>query len=183
MTYLSNNAYRIPSSLREVYNTGPAGYSIRMEESMADLTNTGPAGSSGPGTRSPKEASLERRILRLCPESLRGLVSEVCADPEIHHYQEYANTVSIKRLGFNDHGPVHMRKVTENALTMAGLLHDAGVQMSLEREGAGTYTDSLTAIFLAAFLHDIGMGVTREDHENYSALLAQPILKRILRLR
>ena len=28
-------------------------------------------------------------------------------DPEIAALQDYSNVVSIKRLGYNDHGPVH----------------------------------------------------------------------------
>ncbi|MDR3201041.1 MAG: phosphohydrolase, partial [Spirochaetales bacterium] len=93
--------------------------------------------------KSPKEEAVERAILR----KLKGSPSEslaelVLADEEVHAYQEYANTVSILRLKYNDHGPVHMRTVVLNALTLAELLHDAGVLLSLESEEIGSYEDS-----------------------------------------
>lgn len=101
-------------------------------------------------------------------------------DPEIQALQDYANTVSIKRLGYNDHGPVHMRKVTLNAIRMAEILHDKGVPLSLEKEDIGSYEDSLVALILAAFLHDVGMTIGRAFHENTGIWLALPILERIL---
>jgi metal-dependent HD superfamily phosphatase/phosphodiesterase len=94
--------------------------------------------------------------------------------------QEYANTVSIKRLNFNDHGPVHVRVVALNALIMLGLLRDAGIKTSLEKE-EGSFEESLVAVFLASMLHDLGMTVGRQDHELHSAYLAYPILDRLLR--
>ena len=101
-------------------------------------------------------------------------------DKEIRRLQYYANTVSIKRLNFNDHGPVHMRTVAINAIKMADLLNEAGIALNLEAEGMGTFEDSKTAILIAAFIHDIGMSVGRENHEKNSVILALPILNRIL---
>jgi metal-dependent HD superfamily phosphatase/phosphodiesterase len=101
-------------------------------------------------------------------------------DNEIQALQEYANTVSIKRLGYNDHGPVHMRTVALNALIMMGLLRDAGIKTSLEKEEIGSFEDSIIAVLLAAILHDIGMSIGRQDHELHSSYLAYPILDRLL---
>ena len=131
--------------------------------------------------KSAKETSLEKAILKRIPyPPLKRLVAEVFADEELHAYQEYANVVSIKRLGYNDHGPVHMRKVVQNALILADLLHRAGIPLSLENEDIGTYEDSLVALFFAGMLHDIGMSVTRSSHEEFSVILARPILERHL---
>jgi len=101
-------------------------------------------------------------------------------DEELQAAQEYANTVSIVRLGYNDHGPVHMRTVAMNVLIMFRLLRQAGIQASLEKDGCGDLEDSLTAALCAAILHDLGMGVGRQDHEIHSVYLALPILNRIL---
>lgn len=106
--------------------------------------------------------------------------SLVIDDEEIRAIQDYGNTVSIKRLGYNDHGPVHMRTVAHNAVVMMGLLRDAKVQTSLEAENCGCFEDSLIAVVLAGFLHDIGMSLGRQDHEMHSAYMAYPILDRIL---
>jgi metal-dependent HD superfamily phosphatase/phosphodiesterase len=136
--------------------------------------------------RSPKELSLDAKIM----DALNALVQPGTAlqaakllmeDDEIRALQEYANTVSIKRLGFNDHGPVHMRTVALNAVIMMGLLRQAGIPTSLETEESGGFEDSLTAVLFAAMLHDLGMSVGRQDHEIHSASLACPIMDRILK--
>ncbi len=131
-------------------------------------------------TKSPKEAGLDRKILALLPDSITPVADAMLHDDEIKALQDYANVVSIKRLGYNDHGPVHMRKVARNALRMARLLNDAGIPLSVEEEEQGTHADALFAVFTAGLLHDVGMSMTRQDHENYSALLAQPIVDRFL---
>ncbi len=130
--------------------------------------------------KSPKEISLEKKIRK----KLKGRTLEAAAilfqDPEIKLLQDYANTVSIKRLGFNDHGPVHMRTVALNGITIVNLLHTGGIQLTLEQEDIGTVEDSSVAILMAAFLHDVGMTVGRDGHENAGAILAMPILNRML---
>ena len=131
-------------------------------------------------SKSGKESALERRILGLLDGRLRDLAEQLFEDREIHHYQEYANIVAIKRLGYNDHGPVHMRKVALNALTMAKLLQARSVGLSMETEDTGTHDDSLLVLLLAAMLHDLGMAVTRENHENYSVTLGLPLADRYL---
>ena len=135
--------------------------------------------------RSPKELSLDNKIIeaikRLNPgEAAIKTASIIEKDNEIQALQEYANTVSIKRLGFNDHGPVHMRTVALNGVIMTGLLRKAGIQTSLEKEECGSFDDSLAAVLLAASLHDIGMSIGRQDHELHSVYLAYPIIDRIL---
>lgn len=132
-------------------------------------------------TRSPKEAALDRRLLELLPDSLSEIAQSMFDDGEIRALQDYSNVVSIKRLGYNDHGPVHMRMVAKNALKFANLLREAGIPMSLEAEGIGTFEDSVFAVFTAALLHDVGMSMTRQDHERHSVLLGKPIIERFLR--
>lgn len=138
--------------------------------------------------KSPKEINLEEKILDyLNPNKLNGetLPSEVAKllteDEEISEIQNYANHVSIVRLGYNDHGPVHMRTVARNCIKMLNILHDAQIETSLEKEKAGTFADSLTAVLIASFFHDLGMTVGRQDHELYSATIALPIIDRILK--
>jgi metal-dependent HD superfamily phosphatase/phosphodiesterase len=115
---------------------------------------------------------------------LTGRAAEAVAltleDDEVQAMQEYANTVSIKRLNFNDHGPVHVRVVALNALIMLELLREAGIKTSLEKE-EGSFEESVTAVFLASILHDLGMTIGRQDHELHSAYLSYPILDRLLR--
>ena len=140
--------------------------------------------------RSPKEISVDKKIISAL-EKLIALTPEkdglpltvakaLMRDQEIEAVQNYANNVSIVRLGYNDHGPVHMRTVTHNAIKMTEILYKAGVQLSLQKEKAGTFADSLTAIIFASFLHDFGMSIGRQDHELYSVFLALPVIERLL---
>lgn len=132
--------------------------------------------------KSVKELSLEAKIIKrlqnhpVCLE----LVNYLFADEELQEMQDYANNVSIKRLGYNDHGPVHMRQVAANAIKMLNLLQSAGIRTSLEVEEIGTFEDSMCAIIMAGLMHDLGMMIGRQGHEDMSVILAKPIIERTL---
>jgi metal-dependent HD superfamily phosphatase/phosphodiesterase len=135
--------------------------------------------------KSPKEISINNKIIeKLSAFKLSGKALEcaklIMEDEEIQATQEYANTVSIMRLGYNDHGPVHMRTVALNAVIMMDLLKKAGIKTSLEKEETGSFEDSLCAVLFAAMLHDLGMSVGRQDHELHSVYLALPVIQRLL---
>jgi metal-dependent HD superfamily phosphatase/phosphodiesterase len=135
--------------------------------------------------RSQKELSIDGKILQAVkdfglPGRAVSAAQFLLEDNEIQAVQEYANTVSIKRLGYNDHGPVHMRTVALNAVNMMGLLRQAGIKTSLESEECGDFDDSLTAVLFAALLHDLGMAIGRQDHELHSAYASIPIMERLL---
>ena len=140
---------------------------------------------------SPKELSMNQKIVSLTKEIIEltsekddlplKVVQLLIDDAEVQTIQDYANTVSIVRLGFNDHGPVHMRTVCRNALKMLKIFYQAKIQTSLEKEQSGTFADSVTAVILASFFHDFGMTVGRQDHELYSAIIGQPIINSILK--
>ena len=135
--------------------------------------------------RSQKEYSMDKKIVKainaldLSGKALEG-AKLIMSDEEIQAIQEYANHVSIVRLGYNDHGPVHMRTVAHNAIIMLGLLRQANIKTSIETEGIGDFEDSLLGVIFASMLHDLGMSVGRFDHEVHSANLAIPILDRLL---
>ena len=135
--------------------------------------------------RSQKEQSIESKLLEMEKSfNLSGMVIKgtklLLEDNEIQAAQEYANIVSIVRLGYNDHGPVHMRSVALNAIIMANLLRKAGIKTSLEKDECGVFEDSLLAMIFGAMLHDLGMGMGRQDHELHSTYLAFPLMDRIL---
>ncbi len=129
---------------------------------------------------SPKETTIEQRLFKQLSGLPRRVVELLCADPELHALQEYANTVSITRLNFNDHGPVHMRMVAVNAMKLFDLLEAAGIPFNLEREGVGDAEMSRIAVLCAALMHDIGMSVGREGHEHTALLFAVPLIDRAL---
>ncbi len=140
--------------------------------------------------KSPKEISVDQKLISLTQEIIDlmsvkdelplKIIRFLIDDAEIQAVQDYANTVSIMRLGFNDHGPVHMRTVCRNSLKMLKILYSKGIKTSLETEGAGTFSDSVCAVILASFFHDFGMTIARQDHELYSGILALPVINKIL---
>ena len=132
--------------------------------------------------KSIKETSIESKIVKRLENypSCLELVNYLIEDRELQVMQDYANNVSIKRLGYNDHGPVHMRQVTANGIKMLNILRQSGIQTSLEREEIGTFEDSMCAVIVAGLMHDLGMMIGRQGHENMSSLLAQPIIERAL---
>lgn len=132
--------------------------------------------------KSAKEISIEEKILRRLEKHPLGtkLATYLFEDDELQELQDYSNNVSIKRLGYNDHGPVHMRQVAANAIKMMNILHRSGIKTSLEEEGMGTFEDSLCAIILAGLMHDLGMAISRQSHETMSSLIAIPLIDRAL---
>lgn len=130
--------------------------------------------------KSVKQIQLEEQILKRLSGKALQAAQILFADEELQSTQEYANVVSIKRLGYNDHGPVHMRKATLNTIKMFHLLQDANIQMNLEKEGIGSAEDSLVAVLFASLLHDLGMSVARDSHELISIQLATPFIDRCL---
>lgn len=132
--------------------------------------------------KSVKELSIESKIIKrlannpLCLE----LVNYLFDDEELQEMQDYANNVSIKRLGYNDHGPVHMRQVCANGIKMLNLLQESGIKTSLEKEEIGTFEDSMCAVIIAGLMHDLGMMIGRQGHEEMSVTLAKPIIERTL---
>ncbi len=132
--------------------------------------------------KSVKESVTESKILEKLKNypKCKELVKYIFKDTELQEMQEYANNVSIKRLGFNDHGPVHMRQVAINAIKMLTILNDCGIKTSLEQEEIGTFEDSMCAVVIASLMHDLGMMVGRQGHEEMSVMLALPIIDRTL---
>lgn len=140
--------------------------------------------------KSPKEISVNEKLLQITKEIIDlepshdelplRIMEILVSDEEIQFLQDYANNVSIIRLGFNDHGPVHMRTVCKNALLMLKILYQAGIKTSLEKEQTGTFLDSLAAVSIAGFMHDFGMTIGRQDHELYSGIIAYEVINRIL---
>ena len=135
--------------------------------------------------KSPREVNIDITLIDMLEslnlsENAMKCLKILLANEEIQASQEFANTVSISRLGFNDHGPVHMRKAAYNGIVMMDLLRKAKVKTTLEKDGCGTFEDSVIAVMIAAMLHDIGMGMGRQNHELHSLVLCMPMVDHIL---
>lgn len=84
------------------------------------------------------------------------------------------------RSGVNDHGPTHVKIVANLALKIQRLLLDAGVAMSLVTDYGMTREDAEVVVAIAAMLHDLGMTVHRDGHEEHSLFIAYEYLHEAL---
>ena len=137
-------------------------------------------------SKSPKEIQVEGKIADLITKIVDDqtlgddlplrIWTHLQNNQEMDAIQNYANIVSIGRLGLNEHGPVHMKIVCRNALKMLFLLHEASVETSIEIEKSGTYADCVCAVMLASLLHNSGMTISRKDHVLYSCIISYSII-------
>jgi metal-dependent HD superfamily phosphatase/phosphodiesterase len=79
-----------------------------------------------------------------------------------------------------DHGPVHVKIVTNIALRMLRLLLEAGIEASVMKHFGLEKEDAEVVVTLAALFHDLGMSIHRIDHEGFSLFVAQDKLQAIL---
>ncbi len=103
------------------------------------------------------------------------------SDPEVNSLLEMSNINTVKRLLYNDHGPLHAKIVSGSALEILDILLEAGVQpSSLVDNVVDNLSQAKLIVLLAAYLHDIGNSIHRINHELIGALTAKQILDRLL---
>ncbi len=111
---------------------------------------------------------------------LQQLIDRVNRDDELHAYWVCANVNAVDRLRMSDHGPVHVQIVANVALKLLRLLTATGITPNVVRNYGLTVDDAEVVVVLGALLHDIGMAIHRDDHEQFSLFLAVPKLRELL---
>ncbi|MFQ5943063.1 MAG: HD domain-containing protein [Anaerolineales bacterium] len=111
---------------------------------------------------------------------LTTLLEEINGDAELQQLWEAANINAVRRLGMSDHGPVHIQIVANACVKILRLLVAEGVQPSAVSEHGLTNDDAEVVVVLAASLHDVGMAVHRDNHENFSLILGYPKARQLL---
>jgi hypothetical protein len=104
----------------------------------------------------------------------------LAADPEVRANWDMANYLTVSKMSYNDHGETHARIVAANGLIIFDLLLQARHVPDVVKSGAGDEDDSGAVIVAACLLHDIGNQVNRQGHELMGAVLAQPVLDRVM---
>ncbi|HEX9909213.1 MAG TPA: HD domain-containing protein [Thermoplasmata archaeon] len=118
--------------------------------------------------------------LRDCPNAI-SLFQMLETDEETNTLQNLANYIAVRKLGYNDHGPIHARIVTANGLKLLRIILDNGKVELDSIKGLGMSVDDAHLIVSAAcFLHDVGNAVHRLEHEVFSVMYAKSILERLL---
>jgi len=128
------------------------------------------------------EEDAERKIMELVADKpkARKIWKLLKDDPEANADWDMANYIAVSKLGYNDHGDVHVKIVAANALKMLKILFEHGIATSLIKEKAGDEDDVYLIVLAGALLHDIGNQVHRENHNVASVYLAIPLLNRLL---
>jgi len=132
-------------------------------------------------------ASLEEESIKTINDGLKKhpnasmLFKMLQEDEETNTLLSLANYIAVRKLGYNDHGPVHARIVTANGVRILRIILDSKELQVDSISGLGMSEDDAHLIVVAGcFLHDIGNAVHREEHEIFSVILAKPILERLL---
>ena len=107
-------------------------------------------------------------------------LTAVNQDVEIKTLWRILNVNAIDRLGMTDHGAVHFQIVANIAIRLARLLVKNQVPMSISTNYDLSNDHAELVILLASLFHDLGMSISREGHEEFSLILANDILHRIL---
>ena len=113
-------------------------------------------------------------------KKLTALVEGINGDLELQQFWEAANINAVRRLVMSDHGPVHLQIVANGCVKILRLLVAAGVETSGVSEHGLTNEEAEVSVVLAACLHDIGMAVHRDNHENISLMLGYPKARQLL---
>ncbi|MDV6374335.1 phosphohydrolase [Deinococcus arenicola] len=101
-------------------------------------------------------------------------------DPEALAHWDMANYITMRKLGYNDHGRVHSFITGAASLAITELLLEGGVKPDIMESGIGDADDVYLAVILGTMLHDIGNQIHRASHEQHGVALAMPILDRIM---
>ncbi len=108
-------------------------------------------------------------------EELVSVYEYLSNNVEIASLHDMANIVLVQRLKFNDHGRVHARITTLNALKIVDVLGDRIVNESWR-----DLRDSKLIVMVASFLHDVGNAVNRDEHELLSVFLSKPFVEDVV---
>ncbi|GEM86660.1 phosphohydrolase [Meiothermus granaticius] len=101
-------------------------------------------------------------------------------DSEARGHWNMANYITVRKLGYNDHGRVHALITGAASIAILGLLVEHGVKPDVMESGVGDLEDTYLTVLLSTMLHDIGNQVHRMGHEAFSVMLAIPVLDRVL---
>ena len=113
-------------------------------------------------------------------EKLRIIVDRIDTSPKLDALWVASNITAIDRMQINDHGPVHIRIMTNIALRLLRLLIEAGIKPSAVEHHSLEDHDAEVIVVLASALHDIGHVIHRKKHEELSLILAAPLIDEFL---
>jgi uncharacterized protein len=112
---------------------------------------------------------------------LKAVMEKVKDDKKLKTYWRCSNVMAIERMGYTDHGPTHVKIVANLSLKLLRILVEKQlITPSIVENYNMTNDDAEVVVVLASIFHDLGMIVTRRDHEKYSVVLALEFFDKVL---
>ena len=111
---------------------------------------------------------------------LKQVIDNVKKDVRLWTFWRCSNVMAIDRMGYTDHGPTHVKIVANSALRILRILIDNKVVPGVVKNYGMKNDDAEVVVVLGSIFHDLGMIVTRQEHEKYGALLSIDFAERIL---
>lgn len=112
---------------------------------------------------------------------LKLVMETVRKDARLWTFWKCANVMAIDRLGYTDHGPTHVRIVSNSALKILRILVKNKVVPSVVKNYGMKNDDAEVVVVLGSIFHDLGMIVTRYEHQQFSALFAEEFIEKHLK--
>jgi uncharacterized protein len=113
-------------------------------------------------------------------ELLDKVLQVLNTNDEVRTLWKITNVTAVTRLDMTDHGIMHFQIVANNALEMARLLKKKNVAFSIVKDYGLEYKHVELVVLLASLLHDVGMSIHRQFHEEYSLFLTNNLLREML---
>lgn len=129
-----------------------------------------------------EEASIKTLDMGLADHpKAKKMLQLLSSDEELNTLLNLANFIAVRKLGYNDHGPIHAKIVAANGITILKILLESGKMEMDSIKGLGMTEDDAHLIVLSGcLLHDIGNAVHRVEHETFSVMYGKSILDRLL---
>ena len=113
-------------------------------------------------------------------KKLEKVMEQVKKDVKLHTLWRCANVMSIDRLGYTDHGPTHVKIVSNLALKLLRILVKNKVVPSIVKNYGMKNEDAEVVVVLGSIFHDLGITVLRDQHEIFGAVLALGFIEKFL---
>lgn len=113
-------------------------------------------------------------------ELLQQALTRINHNEEVQALWHVINVNAMNRLGMSDHGPVHFQIVANIALKLLRTLKRENIVPSVVKDFELTQNHAELIIVLASMMHDLGMSINRDGHEEFSLFITNDLLREIL---
>lgn len=111
---------------------------------------------------------------------LKTALDAVNTNDELKTLWRILNVHAIDRLQMTDHGVIHFQIVANIGLRLTRILTKRNIELSIVKDFGLTNHHGELVVFLGCVLHDLGMSVARNGHEEFSIPIANNLMREML---